>query len=217
MITTENLLTARFGDFENALNQQILARGEVVEVEAGKVLLKTGEPIRSTMLVLDGRIKIYREDADGQEFLVYYLEAGSACALSMMCAMNQEKSQISAVAETESTLLSIPFEVTAGWMTEFRSWDEFILRNYRRRFEELLETLDHVAFRSMDERLLFYLQRKVEGTGPEIHISHQEIARDLNSAREVISRLLKKLEQKGVLTLERNVIRITDTDFKNLV
>ncbi len=217
MITTENLLTARFGAFESELHQEILSRGEVVEVSPDTVLLKSGQPIRSTMLVLDGRIKIYREDNDGQEFLVYYLEAGSACALSIMCAMNNEKSQISAVAETEATLLAIPFDVTSRWMTEYRSWDEFILRNYRRRFEELLETLDNVAYRSMDDRLLFYLRRKVEGTGPEIHISHQEIAGDLNSAREVISRLLKKLEQKGALKLDRNVIRIIDLDLIDCV
>jgi CRP/FNR family transcriptional regulator len=95
-------------------------------------------------------------------------------------------------------------------MSQYPSWDVFVLKNYRNRFEELLITLDHIAFRSMDERLLFYLKRKMEGDGPDIHISHQEIARDLNSAREVISRLLKKLEQRGVVHLERNLIRVVD-------
>jgi len=212
MITTENLLDARFSDLEPQLKDEILSIGEVVEVKEGDVLLKMGQFIRSTMLILDGRIKIYREDEDGNEFLMYYLEPGNACAFSIMCAMNNEKSQVTAVADTEATLLSVPFESTAKWMHDFRSWDEFVIKTYRGRFEELLLTLDHIAFRSMDERLVFYLKRKMEGEGDELHISHQQIARDLNSAREVISRLLKKMEQRGALQLERSMIRIKDLD-----
>ncbi len=208
MITTEDLLLARFPLLEASLKKEILDRGEVREVPPGTVLLQAGEPIRSTMLVLDGRVKIYREDDEGNEYLMYYLDPGNACAFSFMCAITQEDSQITAVTETESTLLSIPFEVSINWMKEYRSWDEFVLRTYRNRFEELLNTLDNIAFKSMDERLVFYLKRKAESEGPDLHISHQEIARDLNSAREVVSRLLKKLEQRGVLELARNVIHI---------
>lgn len=210
MITTENLLDARFADLEPKLKEEILALGQVLEVEAETVLLKSGQFIRSTMLLLDGRIKIYREDSDGNEFLMYYLEPGNACAFSIMCAMNNEKSQVTAIAETESTLLSVPFEATGKWMHDFHSWDEFVIKTYRSRFEELLLTLDHIAFRSMDERLTFYLKRKMIGEGDELHISHQEIARDLNSAREVISRLLKKMEQRGAIEMERSMIRIID-------
>lgn len=210
MITTQNLLDARFSNLEPELKTEILSIGTITEVNPGDVLIQTGQHIRSTMLLLDGRIKISREDDEGNEYLMYYLEPGSACAFSLMCAMNNEESKITAVAETESTLISIPFEYTGKWMHDFRTWDEFVLRTYRSRFEELLMTLDHIAFRSMDERLVFYLKRKMEGEGSELRISHQQIARDLNSAREVISRLLKKLEQRGVLKLERNVIRVID-------
>lgn len=210
MITTQNLLDARFSNLEPELKNEILSIGTISEVNPGDVLIQTGQHIRSTMLLLDGRIKISREDEEGNEYLMYYLEPGSACAFSLMCAMNNEESKITAVAETEATLISIPFEYTGKWMHDFRTWDEFVLRTYRSRFEELLMTLDHIAFRSMDERLVFYLKRKMEGEGNELRISHQQIARDLNSAREVISRLLKKLEQRGVLKLERNVIHIVD-------
>ncbi len=208
MITTEDLLSARFGSLEPALKDEIVSKGHALEVDAGTVLLQAGEPVKSTMLVLDGRIKIYREDEEGNEYLMYYLDPGSACAFSFMCAVTHEDSQITAIAETEATLLSIPFEVSLGWMKQFRSWDEFVLRTYRSRFEELLHTLDNIAFRSMDERLVFYLKRKMEAEGPDLHISHQEIARDLNSAREVVSRLLKKLEQRGSIVLNRNVIHV---------
>lgn len=212
MITAENLLDARFADLEPHLKDELLAIGHVTEVKEGDVLLKMGQFIRSTMLVLDGRIKIYREDEDGNEFLMYYLEPGNACAFSIMCAMNNERSQVTAVAETEATLLSIPFESTVKWMNDYRSWNEFVIKTYRGRFEELLITLDHIAFRSMDERLLFYLKRKLQGEGSELQISHQQIARDLNSAREVISRLLKKMEQRGALELERSKIKVIDLD-----
>ncbi len=213
MISTENLIEARFEHLEPNLQKEIAQWGKVVEAEPGTILIKTGQPILSTMLVLDGRLKIYREDEDGNEFLVYYLEPGTACAFSIMCGLNNERSAISAVAETEATFISIPFDSTAKWMQTYPSWNQFILKNYRSRFEELLQTLDQIAFRSMDERLLVYLKQKMEGLGPEIHVSHQEIARDLNSAREVISRLLKKLEQRGVVKLERNMVRIVDAAF----
>jgi CRP/FNR family transcriptional regulator len=217
MITTEELLTARFASLEPTLKDEIITKGHVVEVGPGTILLQAGEPVKSTMLVLDGRIKIYREDDDGNEYLMYYLDPGSACAFSFMCAVTQEDSQITAIAETDATLLSIPFEVSLGWMKQFRSWDEFVLRTYRSRFEELLQTLDNIAFRSMDERLVFYLKRKMESEGPDLHISHQEIARDLNSAREVVSRLLKKLEQRGFIVLSRNVIHIKSLEVSSAV
>lgn len=212
MITNESLLTARFSDLEPALKKEMLAAGRIVEASAGELLLDAGQPITSTMLVLDGRVKIYREDDKGNEFLMYYLEPGAACAFSIMCALNNEVSQITALAESDTTLLSIPFEDTMRWMRDYKSWDEFVLRNYRSRFEEILLTLDNIAFRNMDERLVFYLKRKMEGEGSEIGISHQDIARDLNSAREVISRLLKKMEQRGAVKLDRNLIRIVNLD-----
>lgn len=213
MITNESLFKARFPGLEEDLGEEMLSKGKILEADADDVLMQAGQPITSTMLLLDGRIKIYREDEEGNEFLMYYLEPGSACAFSIMCAANNEVSQITAVAETESTLLSIPFAESISWMRKYGSWDEFVLRNYRQRFEELLLTLDQIAFRSMDERLLFYLKRKSEAEGPEIRISHQEIARDMNTAREVVSRLLKKLEQRGAVKLERNKILITNPEF----
>ncbi len=212
MITNENLLEARFQNLEGELTKEMLEKGKVVEAEAGEVLMQAGQPITATMLLLDGRIKIYREDEQGNEFLMYYLEPGSACAFSMMCAMSGEASQITAVAESEVTLLAIPFQDSVAWMRKYSSWDEFVLRNYRERFEELLLTLDHIAFRSMDERLALYLKRRMEAEGPELQASHQEIARDLNTAREVVSRLLKKLEQRGAVSLERNKLTIVDLE-----
>lgn len=210
MITTDNLLTARFDDFEPALRDEILESAVVREAEPGDILLKTGQEMAATLLLLDGRIKVYREDDEGNDFLLYYLESGSACAMSIMCAINKETSNIMAVAETETTLLAIPFDVVGRWMTQYLSWNQFIINTYLARFDELLEVVDNIAFKGMDERLVFYLKRMVDGHGPQLNISHQDIARDLNSAREVISRLLKKLEQRGAVELGRNEILVKD-------
>src|SRR5690554_178008 len=212
MISTESLVNARFEHFTDDLQKSILEEGRVIEVEEGDVLIRSGDPIRNTMLVVDGRIKIYREDEDGNEYLLYYLEPGSACAISIMCALQNEESKITAIAETHATLIAIPFEFIGKWMEIYPSWSAFIIRTYRARFDELLLTIDHIAFRKMDERLVFYLKQKTEGRGNQIATSHQEIANDLNSAREVISRLLKKLEQMGAIKLERNLIHIINLE-----
>ncbi|MEM9053385.1 MAG: Crp/Fnr family transcriptional regulator [Bacteroidota bacterium] len=210
MITTNDLLSSRFETFEPVLLDEISKIGEVREVEPNTVVLRYGDPIRTTTLVLDGRLKVYREDDEGNEFLIYYVDAGSACAMSIMCAAMNEESKITVVTDTDTTLLSVPLEKNAKWLREFRSWDEFILGTYRKRFDELLNVLDNVAFRNMDQRIAHYLVRRSQGEGEQLKVSHQEIARDLNTAREVISRLLKKLEQNGILELSRSTIKIID-------
>jgi len=212
MISNESLVNARFDLFSDELKKAVLNEGTVLEANAGDVLLKSGDKILNTMLVVDGRLKIYRQDESGKEYLLYYLESGSACAISIMCALQNEESKISAVAETDATLISIPFEFIGKWMEAYPAWNAFVVRTYRARFDDLLMTLDHIAFQKMDERLVHYLRQKQEGFGDEIPVSHQEIANDLNSAREVISRLLKKLEQLGAIELERNLIRIINLD-----
>lgn len=213
MITTEHLFAARFEEFEPELRQEILAMAAVREVDAGEILIRPGQEMTSTLLLLDGRIKVYREDEEGNEFLLYYLEAGSACAMSIMCAINEEAGLVLAVAETESTLLAIPLEAVGRWMGEYQSWNRFVVNTYLSRFEDLLSVVDGIAFKSMDERLVFYLKRMVDGHGQELRISHQDIARDLNSAREVVSRLLKRLERQGVVELGRNSIVVKDMAF----
>jgi CRP/FNR family transcriptional regulator len=156
--------------------------------------------------VIEGIVKIYREDDEGNEFFIYYLEPGQACALSMVCASRQETSEIMAVAVTDTQVLTIPFNITDEWMTKYKSWNNFVLSSYRQRFEELLVTLDHVAFRNMDERLEFYLKRQAEKLGNNLQLTHQQIAEDLNSSREVISRLLKNMEKNKRLVLNRSSI-----------
>ncbi len=176
----------------------------------GDEALRSGQYIKSTMLLLSGLLKIYREDEEGREFLMYYLRPGDACAMSMMCSARVEKSQVLAKAVEDSEVVLIPSHVSEAWLTKYSTWHTFVIFSYRQRFEELLTTLDSVVFKALDERLLFYLQRHLEAIGNEMRLSHQQIALELNSSREVISRLLKKLEQTGALSLHRNYIRIHD-------
>lgn len=196
-----------FPSFSNALIEDVNSNAINQSFLAGDVLMRTGQNIKNTVLVLSGKIKIYRENDDGGEFFMYYLQPGQACAISMICATKKEQSQIMAKVVEDAELVMIPLPLMDKWMMEHRSWYEFVIDTYRSRFEEVLEVVDSIAFRAMDERLEFYLKRHREACGcNDLKVSHQEIATELNTSREVISRLLKKLEQRGSLKLHRNHI-----------
>jgi CRP/FNR family transcriptional regulator len=195
-----------FPTLEEGLFQEMLDKGTVRHVKAGETLLKVGQTIRSTMLILDGIVKLYREDDEGEEFFIYHLAAGQACSLSMVCAARHQTSEVLAKALTDVIVLAIPLEYMDKWMNQYKSWYLFVITSYRSRFEELLKTIDAIAFTNMDERLEYYLQKQVQQLGDQLKMTHQEIAADLNSSREVISRLLKKMEAKGWVIIHRNSI-----------
>lgn len=198
-----------FPAFEAGLIDEIMKNSEIRTFRAGDLLMRTGQYFRSTMLIIDGLVKVYREDDQGNEFFMYYLQPGQACALSMVCGIKQETSEIMAKAVKDTEVIAIPLAYMDEWMAKYRSWYHFVLETYRSRFEELLVTIDHIAFRAMDERLEFYLKKHMETLQSNtIHLSHQEIAEELNSSREVISRLLKKMEQLGKVRLHRNSVEI---------
>lgn len=202
-------LQTLFPGFESDLRDEIDVRSDIRYFKAGDELMKTGQYFRSAMLILDGLVKVYREDDQGNEFFMYYLQPGEACALSMVCALKQEASEIMAKAVKDTEVIAIPLHYMDEWMTKYKSWAKFVLETYRFRFEDLLRTVDHIAFRAMDERLEFYLKKHQETLKTNlIPLSHQEIADELNSSREVISRLLKKMEQLGKVRLNRNSIEI---------
>lgn len=205
----DGLLRKSYPLFEDQLVDEIEEQGEFRTFPANEILMRKGQYIRSTMLVLGGLIKVYREDDDGNEFLMYYLKPGEACALSLVCAAKHEASPIMAKTVVETEVMMVPVDTMSEWMSKYKSWYQFVIETYRARFDELLVTLDNVAFRSMDERLEFYLKRAKEAQGTTLlNISHQEIAQELNTSREVISRLLKKMEQKGLVGLQRNAIEL---------
>ena len=198
-----------FPSFSTELVKDVDANASIQSFKAGDIIMRTGQYIKNTVLVISGKIKVYREDENGGEFFMYYLQPGQACAISMICATKNEKSQIMAKVVEDVELIMVPLPLMDKWMMEHRSWYEYVIGSYRARFEEVLEVIDNIAFRAMDERLEFYLKRHAAVCGcNELKLSHQEIATELNTSREVISRLLKKMEQRGLVTLYRNNIEI---------
>jgi CRP/FNR family transcriptional regulator len=205
----QEYLKKMFPTFSNELVQDIENNSSLQSYKTGDVIMRTGQYINNTMLVTKGQLKIFREGENGGEFLMYYLQPGQACAVSMICATKSQTSQIMARAVDDVELIIVPLSLMEKWMTEHRSWYEFVIFTYRIRFEELLEVVDNIAFRAMDERLEFYLKRNADASGSkDLRLSHQEIATELNTSREVISRLLKKMEQSELVKLHRNHIEI---------
>lgn len=193
-----------FPNLEEGLYEEIIKHGEMKEVPAGTTILRKGQTIRSIIMVLEGVVKLYQEDDEGDEFLIYQIQPGQACAVSMVCTYAQEKSQVTAKALTDVTVLSIPLEYMDKWLQKYKSWHYFVIRTYRSRYEELLKTVNAIAFKNMDERLEFYLKSQVKQLGRHVKLTHQDIATDLNSSREVISRLMKKMEKNGWIIIHRN-------------
>jgi CRP/FNR family transcriptional regulator len=197
--------------FEDALLNEINQVGTFKEIPSGFKMMEIGDYVKAMPLLVSGAIKILREDTDGDELLLYFLEKGDTCALTLTCCVAQTKSKIRAIAETDSKLIMIPIQQMEEWSEKYKSWRHFVFESYNNRLNEMLETIDSIAFLKMDERLLKYLAEKVRiSKNNTIHKTHQEIAYELHTSRVVISRLLKKLETLGKIELNRNAILIKD-------
>ena len=195
--------------FEDALLDEIESAGKCKKVKQGEILMDIGQNITAMPLLFSGAIKIMREDENGDELVLYFIEKGDTCAMTFSCCMGTGKSEIRAVAEVETELLMIPIAKMEEWLSKYSSWRQFILDSYHTRLSELMETVDTLAFMKMDERLLKYLRDKAMVTQNDvIHATHQEVAQDLHTSRVVVSRLLKSLENEGIIKLHRNQIKI---------
>jgi len=195
--------------FEDDLLNEIAQVGTYKEIPAGFKLIEIGEYIKGMPLLVSGAVKVMREDKEGDELLLYYLEKGDTCSVTMSCCMGQIKSEIRAVAESDTVLIMVPIRKMEEWAAKYKSWRNFVFQSYHTRLNEVLHILDSVAFDKMDQRLVNYLKEKVRiNKTNTIHNTHQDIAYDLHSSRVVISRLLKKLEQMGRIELHRNHIKI---------
>jgi CRP/FNR family transcriptional regulator len=197
--------------FEDALLNEINQVGTFKEVPEGFKMMEIGDYVKAMPLLVSGVIKILRKDTDGDELLLYFLEKGDTCALTLTCCVAQTKSKIRAIAETDSKLIMIPIQQMEEWSEKYKSWRHFVFESYNNRLNEMLETIDSIAFLKMDERLIKYLVEKVRiSKNNTIHKTHQEIAYELHTSRVVISRLLKKLETLGKIELNRSYILIKD-------
>jgi CRP/FNR family transcriptional regulator, anaerobic regulatory protein len=210
---TEKELGQHFPTLEKDLLSEIAMYADVKTVREGDTIMKTGQNIRAAILVAEGLVKIFRQDEEGDEYFMYYLDEGKACAISLVCALGMGTSGVMAKAVTNATILAVPAQYVDEWMGKYKSWAQFAVSSYRERFEELMQVIDHIAFRNMDERLVYYLKRYQEKFNSDtISTSFTEMAQELNSSREVISRLMKKLSEKGAVVLMGSHVKILDLD-----
>ena len=197
--------------FEDELLQEINNVGTYRDIPEGLKLIEIGDYIKSMPLLISGAIKILREDKEGDELILYFIEQGDTCAMTLSCCLGDSKSEIRAIAETDARLIMVPVQKMEEWLGKYKSWRNFVLQSYQNRMTELLEAIDTIAFLKMDERLFKYLKDKAMVNHNEvIHVTHQEIASDLHTSRVVISRLLKALEINGRIELNRNNIKVLD-------
>lgn len=198
-----------FPQFEKELNEEILESASLMTLPADTLMMDIGQKVEIIPLIVSGCVKVFREDEDDNELFMYYLGPGEACAITMICSAREGYSKIKAFSEEETTFIVVPIAKLDLWMPKYKSWYYFVMDTYQDRFEELLKVVDGIAFHRMDERLMEYLEKNsAAGNSSFILKTHYQIAQELNSSREVITRLLKKLEQRGMVRVNRNQIEL---------
>ena len=204
------LLNEQFSQFsEPDLIEELIQFSQIKSFENGENIIDYGSYIKAVPLVIQGSVKVMREAEDRGELLLYFLRAGDTCSVSFSCCMREKQSSIRAVAEDDTSIISVPLAYVNQWMGKYVTWRNFVMTSYDFRIMELVKTIDSIAFEKLDQRLLAYLHKKGEALqSTSIHITHQEIAHDLNASREATSRLLKQLEKMGRIHLGRNNIEI---------
>jgi len=202
MLTDRNM--AQFA-FERDLLDEINDL-EVHEMKPGKIILKEHEYIKVIPLVLEGSIKLRKMDPSGREIIFYHIEPGESCILSINSCLSNRESQAEAVIEKNTRIIAVEAHRIRSWMDKYPSWRKFVVKLHYERMAELMALVDLVLFKSVDTRLVQHLKEKAVNS--EIETTHQKLAGELGTAREVISRLLKQMEKEGMISMERGKIKI---------
>ncbi|MBS1918643.1 MAG: Crp/Fnr family transcriptional regulator [Bacteroidetes bacterium] len=189
--------------------EKLVQYGTVKTFAEGETILNEHAYIRAIPIVLNGSIKVIRTDDDGREILLYYIRAGESCIMSLLGGLHHDTSKVKAVSEEETEILFLPVDKASELIRQYPEWLDYIFRLYHKRFEELLEVVNAVAFKKMDERLLNFVKKKSEITGAKtLYVTHEQLANALGTARVVVSRLLKQMEDEGLVKLGRNKITV---------
>ena len=195
--------------FEPKLLQEIQQFGIIQHFKEGDIIMDYGKYIRMMPIILNGTVKVYRLDDDGNEILLYYLSSSESCSMAYSCCIEAKKSEVKAIAEDDVELIAIPHIKLDEWLCTYPSWKNYIMRSFNERFIELLKSIESIAFHKLDERLVAYLKEKQRLSGSSvIKASHHLIADELATSRVVISRLLKQLENSKKIILYRNEIKL---------
>lgn len=190
---------------------ELVGKGHWLALPAGEQIMATGNIIKVIPLVFDGTIKVMREDEEGNEILLYYIKPGESCAMTLSSSLRRETSSIKAVVENPVEVLALPVSTVYDFVHRYPSWNDFMTETYARRFEEMLAVIDHIAFHKMDVRLLKYLIDRSHILGTQsLKVSRTQIAKDLNSSREVISRLLKQMEKKQLIRINGSEVELLE-------
>jgi len=202
MDTKENL-------FHGLLNKEVYDTGQIKSFPAGSVILNLNAYIKSIPIVLSGSIRVIKTDENGLEILLYYIKPGESCIMSFLAGIHNDTSKIKAIVEEDAEILLIPVDKAGKWIKEFPEWTDFIFNLYQKRFEELLQVVNAIAFQKLDARLLQLLKQKSElFQAKDISVTHQQLADELGTSREAVSRVLKQMENSGLIFLSRNKITL---------
>ncbi|NIF07825.1 Crp/Fnr family transcriptional regulator [Chryseobacterium sp. Tr-659] len=211
----QNTILASEFAFSPDLVEKLYQNGITKNYSEGDIILDENASIRSIPIVMKGMIRVIRTEEDGREILLYYIKAGESCIMSFLGGMHNEKSIVKAEVEEDAEILFLPVDKVSLFIKEHPEWLDYIFRLYHKRFEELLDIINAIAFKKVDERLLNLLQKKSEFTHSDtINTTHEQLANELGTARVVVSRLLKQLEEEGRLKLGRNKIVLLKTTDK---
>ncbi|MFY0605373.1 MAG: Crp/Fnr family transcriptional regulator [Cyclobacteriaceae bacterium] len=195
--------------FESQLIDEISTVGRLKKVISGEILISPEIESDEIPLVLEGTLKVSRKDESGSELLLYFLDGGETCAMSITCCIEGKRKPMYVRAEEDSVMWMIPMGLVDAWLVRYQSFRKFVFQSYQVRFDELLGAIDSIAFLKLDERLYKYLLDKKQASGSyEIHKTHEQIATEMNTSRVVVSRLLKKLEREGRIEQYRNRIDV---------
>ena len=195
--------------FEPKLIDEIISLGSSKEFQEGKIIMDYGKPIKFMPLILSGTLRVMKKDEEDREILLYYLSSNESCAMAYTCCMEARVSEVKAVAEDKVELIVIPHAKLEEWLCKYPSWKSYIFNSFTQRFNEMLKSIESIAFHKLDERLINYLKNKAKVSGKtSIQLSHNQIAEELGTSRVVISRLLKQLENSKKLVLYRNEIKL---------
>jgi|LNFM01.2.fsa_nt_gb CRP/FNR family transcriptional regulator, anaerobic regulatory protein len=195
--------------FQSLLKDEVSTYGQLKKFTAGSVIQQEDSYIKAIPLVLNGSLKVMRTDVDGHEILLYYITPGESCIMSFLGGIHNETSKVKAIVEEDAEILFIPVEKASEWVKKFPEWSDFIFRLYHKRFEELLTAVNAIAFQKLDTRLLQLLKQKSElYQSKEIKVTHQQLADELGTAREAVSRVMKQMENEGLVQLSRNKITL---------
>lgn len=195
--------------FGTLLENEVNANSQRRKIPAETVLVQADSYIRSLPIVLSGSIRVMRQDADGRELLLYYIKPGESCIMSFLAGIHDDTSKVRAVVEEDAEVLMLPVAKASEWIKVYPEWADFIFKLYHTRFEELLSVINAVTFQKLDDRIVELLRKKAGVyQSNEFQVTHQQLAEELGTTREVVSRLLKQMEKQQLISLSRNKITL---------